>query len=136
LIRHRELNEFIGGVLSEPKQLSREIAFPGLRERTFLVQASVPSPSERSDAPFVVLVFHDITELRRLERVRKDFVANVSHELRTPLTSIKGYLEALSDLGPDGSDQAKEFLQTLQKHSQQPLERFFFTPIRRSSPVW
>jgi two-component system phosphate regulon sensor histidine kinase PhoR len=119
LIRHRELNEFIGGVLTEPKQLSREIAFPGLRERTFLVQASVPSPSERSDAPFAVLVFHDITELRRLERVRKDFVANVSHELRTPLTSIKGYLEALSDLGPDSTGQAKEFLQTLQRHSQQ-----------------
>ena len=48
-------------------------------------------------APGVLLVLNDVTELRRLERVRSEFVANVSHELRTPLTCIKGYLETLLD---------------------------------------
>ena len=45
----------------------------------------------------VILVLHDITELRRVDQIRRDFVANVSHELRTPLTAIRGYVEALSD---------------------------------------
>jgi two-component system phosphate regulon sensor histidine kinase PhoR len=63
------------------------------------------------------LVFHDITEIKRLERVRKDFVANVSHELRTPLTSIKGYIEALLDGAKDDPKRCLEFLQVLQKHT-------------------
>jgi two-component system phosphate regulon sensor histidine kinase PhoR len=65
-----------------------------------------------------VLVLHDVTELRRLEVVRRDFVANVSHELRTPLTAIKGYAETL--LGPAGDDRetAKRFLAVIDRHSE------------------
>ncbi len=64
-----------------------------------------------------VAVFHDITELKRLEKVRRDFVANVSHELRTPLTSIKGYSETLlSDPGPDRNT-AQSFLQVILKNT-------------------
>jgi len=59
----------------------------------------------------------DITALRRLEQVRKDFVANVSHELRTPLTSIKGYVEALLDGAKDDPEEATRFLQTILKQS-------------------
>ena len=64
-----------------------------------------------------VLVFHDITELRRLENIRKDFVANVSHELRTPLTSIKGYIEALLDGAKDDPDTSTKFLDIILKQS-------------------
>ncbi len=53
------------------------------------------SPFKGEQNAGVVVVLHDVTELRRLERVRRDFVANVSHELKTPLTSIKGYIETL-----------------------------------------
>lgn len=60
---------------------------------------------------------HDITALRRLETVRKDFVANVSHELRTPLTSIKGYVEALLDGAKDHPEEAMRFLQIILKQS-------------------
>jgi two-component system phosphate regulon sensor histidine kinase PhoR len=65
-----------------------------------------------------VLVLHDVTELRRLEVVRRDFVANVSHELRTPLTAIKGYAETL--LGPAGDDRetARRFLTVIDRHSE------------------
>jgi signal transduction histidine kinase len=59
----------------------------------------------------------DITALRRLEQVRKDFVANVSHELRTPLTSIKGYVEALLDGAKDNPDEAVRFLQIILRQS-------------------
>ncbi len=59
----------------------------------------------------------DITALRRLEQVRKDFVANVSHELRTPLTSIKGYVEALLDGAKDNPEEAVRFLQIILKQS-------------------
>jgi two-component system phosphate regulon sensor histidine kinase PhoR len=59
-----------------------------------------------------VLVMHDLTELRRLEVVRRDFVANVSHELKTPLTSISGYAETLLSLPPD-PEMARTFLGTI-----------------------
>jgi signal transduction histidine kinase len=59
----------------------------------------------------------DITALRRLEQVRKDFVANVSHELRTPLTSIKGYVEALLDGAKDNPEEATRFLQIILNQS-------------------
>jgi signal transduction histidine kinase len=65
-----------------------------------------------------VLVLHDITELRRLERVRAEFVANVSHELRTPLTSIKGYLETLLDGGLRDRTNAGRFLAIAHTHTE------------------
>ena len=64
-----------------------------------------------------IVVFHDISELKRLEKVRQDFVANVSHELRTPLTSIKGYAETLLNEGSGTSDSAIDFLQIILKHA-------------------
>jgi len=66
-----------------------------------------------------VAVFHDISELIRLEKVRQDFVANVSHELRTPLTSIKGYAETLLDKKMNLSETAEKFLQTILKNANQ-----------------
>lgn len=64
-----------------------------------------------------VLVFHDITRLRKLENIRRDFVANVSHELRTPITSIKGYAETLLDGALDDQAHAREFLQIINADS-------------------
>ena len=66
-----------------------------------------------------VVVFHDISELVRLEKVRQDFVANVSHELRTPLTSIKGYAETLQNPSFRASDQAGEFVGIIVKNADQ-----------------
>jgi len=63
-----------------------------------------------------VLVLHDITDLRRADQIRRDFVANVSHELRTPLTAIRGYVEALQDAGAD-SDDTRRFLDIIARHS-------------------
>ena len=69
-------------------------------------------------SPGVLLVLHDVTELRRLERVRSEFVANVSHELRTPLTCIKGYLETLLDGALDDRAHARRFLEIAGTHAE------------------
>jgi two-component system phosphate regulon sensor histidine kinase PhoR len=63
-----------------------------------------------------VLVLHDITDLRKADRIRRDFVTNVSHELRTPLTAVRGYVEALLDGVPDPAD-ARRFLETIARHT-------------------
>jgi len=63
-----------------------------------------------------ILVLHDITDLKRADQIRRDFVANVSHELRTPLTAIKGYAEALLD-SPDDAEARQRFLEIIHRHS-------------------
>jgi two-component system, OmpR family, phosphate regulon sensor histidine kinase PhoR len=64
----------------------------------------------------VVIVIHDETELRRLERVRKDFVANVSHELKTPLTSVKGFVETLQSGAKDDPETLNRFLMKIENN--------------------
>ncbi len=83
------------------------------------VTGSIISPLNGRKAPSLLFVLHDITRQKRLENVRKEFVANVSHELRTPLAVIKGYVETLVD-GQDSvspSDRDK-FLKTIQRHTE------------------
>src|SRR5712692_513896 len=63
-----------------------------------------------------VAVLRDLTETERVEKTRRDFIANVSHELRTPLTSIQGYTETLLDSSPD-SNHAREFLEIIRKNA-------------------
>ena len=88
-----ELEELLEEARSSNAMSRREvILMRSGRERTVDVHAS---PFRGGDRSGLVLVLHDISELRRLERIRRDFVANVSHELKTPLTSIKGFVETL-----------------------------------------
>jgi two-component system phosphate regulon sensor histidine kinase PhoR len=74
------------------------------------------APVSAPSATGAVLVLHDITDLRRADQVRRDFVANVSHELRTPLTAIRGYLEALAD-GPASAEDRARFLEVIARHA-------------------
>lgn len=69
-------------------------------------------------APGTLMVFHDVTELRRLERVRQEFVANASHELRTPLTAIRGYVETLLDGAVGDPERARPFLEVIARHAE------------------
>ncbi|OIO06037.1 MAG: hypothetical protein AUJ52_12805 [Elusimicrobia bacterium CG1_02_63_36] len=84
-------------------------------ERTFEAHAN-PIVGE-AGLQGAVLVLHDITRLRRLEEVRKEFVANVSHELRTPLASIKGFAETLRRGGVDDPEHRMEFVETIERHA-------------------
>ncbi len=80
--------------------------------RIFRAQAT-PATADGGGA---VLVLHDISDLRRADRVRRDFVANVSHELRTPLTAVRGYVEALMD-DPVEPEQQRTFLEVIDRHT-------------------
>ncbi|HEY7129252.1 MAG TPA: ATP-binding protein [Nitrospira sp.] len=111
---HQKLNALVSGVLAARAGQEAEIVLTN--GRCLNVEASVAGGEEDNEA-CAVLVFHDITELRRLENIRKDFVANVSHELRTPLTSIKGYVEALLDGGKDDPETSVRFLDIILKQS-------------------
>jgi len=66
----------------------------------------------------VVSVLHDISEVERVEKTRRDFIANVSHELRTPLTSIRGYAETLIESDGLLNDSAREFLQVIRRNAE------------------
>ena len=90
----------------------REICAPGSGGCLLIVVAS-PVIEEDSESCRIILVVHDVTELRRLETVRRDFVANVSHELRTPLTSIRAMAETLQDGAMQDVSVACHFLKTI-----------------------
>src|SRR5207237_5612262 len=66
----------------------------------------------------VLVVLNDVTQLRRLENIRRDFVSNVSHELKTPITSIKGFVETLRDGALDDRTQAERFLVIIARHAE------------------
>jgi two-component system phosphate regulon sensor histidine kinase PhoR len=85
-------------------------------KRYFQIKAA-PITNINNEWKGIVLVFHDITELKNLEQMRKDFVANVSHELRTPITSIKGFTETILDGAIENRELTKKFLQIIDKES-------------------
>lgn len=76
-----------------------------------------PSTVDESTVDGCVIIFHDITDIRHTEKMRRDFVANVSHELRTPLTAIEGYSETLLDGAVDDPNVCKDFIQVIHRHS-------------------
>ncbi|HZI51334.1 MAG TPA: histidine kinase dimerization/phospho-acceptor domain-containing protein, partial [Terriglobia bacterium] len=86
------------------------------RDRILLAKAA-PVRALSGDVELAVMVFHDLTEIRRVERMRKDFVANASHEFKTPLTSIRGYAETLLSVEPGDRDVAREFLEAINRNS-------------------
>ena len=90
------------------------------RQNTHWIEASgAPIPAPDGKSSWALFVIHDITNQRKLERVRRDFVANASHELRTPLSIIKGYIETLVDGHTTMSFEDRDkFLNTIQRHSE------------------
>lgn len=116
VIRNPELNQFIQEVLTDPKDKRKEVSFFHPEERDFMVQSALVE-QKRKGSISLLFVFHDITELEKIERVRKDFVANVSHELRTPLTSIKGFVEALRDGAINDPEKSLQFLSIISLHT-------------------
>ena len=109
--RQSEILAMVQGVLKGGDRSEAEIATAGLKPRHFLVRAA---PAGETGAVLVVL---DITEIRRLERVRRDFVANVSHELRTPLTAIQGFAETLLRGALDEPENSRRFVEIIRDHS-------------------
>ena len=107
-----QLGAALKGERRSPIEVPLDAVSPAGGPRIYRAQAT-PAGGENRGA---VLVLHDISDLRRVDRVRRDFVANVSHELRTPLTAVRGYVEALMDDSID-RDQRKKFLEVIDRHT-------------------
>lgn len=118
VVRNRGLADLIELCQSfdrmEPCKREIECHLPSLR----IIEVNARPVPFSSQARGILLVLHDITELRRLETVRAEFVANVSHELRTPLTAIKGCLETLLDEAPPQSPTHRRFLEVANSHAE------------------
>jgi len=118
VLRDPDLNQLILSTL-EGKQPQRGSFTPigrGKSAKTFLIQSSLIR-NHGGGEDGVVIIFHDVTDLKRLERVRQEFVANVSHELRTPLAAIRGYVEALLDGRQESREEVKRFLEIIGRHT-------------------
>ncbi len=114
VVRQTELIEAVRKVLKGDPRVEAEIVTGTLRQHFFAVTVASVRAAETSGA---VIVLHDITELRKLERVRRDFVANVSHEFKTPLTAIQGFAETLLAGALDDPQNRVRFLEIILEHS-------------------
>jgi two-component system phosphate regulon sensor histidine kinase PhoR len=117
VFRSPQLRDLIDSVLKQREAQSQELNLGFPEEKILLTQVS-PIQMENEEEISTILVFFDITPIKKLERIRKDFVANVSHELRTPLTSIKGFVEALQDGAIKDSKQARHFLSIISQQTE------------------
>jgi two-component system phosphate regulon sensor histidine kinase PhoR len=115
VIRQHEVGALIEEVLRTGER--REAAVELLRLGRVFTITVVPFPGESGTPHGAILTFNDATERRRLEHIRRDFVANASHELRTPLTSIRGFVEALEDGAVEEPEKAQRFLGKIRTHA-------------------
>src|SRR5205823_13887584 len=106
-IRHPAIAELVTAALAGRTAVALELSPPRDSSRTITARAA---PAATGGAYGAVMVLHDITDLRRADQIRRDFVANVSHELRTPLTAIRGYVEALAEATADESRQFADII--------------------------
>lgn len=114
LARDATLRDILVSVLTSGQPVERRIELRGRQAHSFEIQATpLAGPSARG----ALAILHDITELERLERIRKDFVANVSHELRTPLAAIRGYAETLLDGALEDQENNRKFVEIILAHA-------------------
>lgn len=117
VLRLHELPEMLGRISTDTPWLTRELRVPGAPELWLRVTAAaILHPDGRRQG--TILVFHNLTRLKQLERSREEFVANVSHELRTPLSHIQGYVETLLDGARNDPEVSTRFLQTIARNSE------------------
>ncbi len=110
VVRDAGLLDMLSQVLVSEAPIKQRLLLPAANGHSFEVQAAPLSVSSRWGA---IAVLHDITDLERLERVRKDFVANVSHELRTPLAAIRGYAETLLEGALEDPENNRNFVEII-----------------------
>jgi len=118
-IRHATLDWLIADTLRTGEAMRTELSLADSQthsERQIEVNA-VPIKNALDETSGAVLLFHDITELKRLDQIRSDFVANVSHELRTPLSILRGYIETLLDNPKPSRQELARILAIMERHS-------------------
>ena len=115
-IHHISLQDFIRAAIGAQKKLSRDLVLQGKIEKQILAAGRVLENAD-GQAIGALVVLRDITQLRHLETVRADFVANVSHELKTPITSIKGFVETLLSSDWNHEPEALRFLDIIRQQA-------------------
>jgi two-component system, OmpR family, phosphate regulon sensor histidine kinase PhoR len=117
LVRNAELQAIVDRTFASAGTTSGEIETGTLQPRRLLVHAS-PLPAAGQEPPGLLAVFVDVTEIRRLETLRKDFVANVSHELRTPVTAVRSAIETLRHTLPRDPAASARFIDMIDRNAQ------------------
>ncbi len=115
-IRNTELHRFVRKTFEGPGSAEGDITVMGNPDRFLQAHGTILWEGDHQKKG-VIVVLNDVTRLKNLERIRRDFVSNVSHELKTPITSIKGYLETLKDGALDDPEDAHRFLDIIIKHT-------------------
>jgi two-component system phosphate regulon sensor histidine kinase PhoR len=120
LSRDPDLAEFVRGLAlgSSSDPVKREITLKRSDREEYYQVTATRIPGVAGEPQLFILVFHDVTELKRLEATRRDFVGNVSHEIRTPLTAVRGYAETLRSGAITDPERADKFLRVIERHSE------------------
>lgn len=118
VIKHKEIIKLIQEILLTEERRRRQFSLPIQIEIRHFDVYGAPILGNDDQLKGVVLVFHDITELKKLEQARKDFVANVSHELKTPVTSLKGFTETLLEGAMEDPELREKFISIIAKESE------------------
>jgi two-component system phosphate regulon sensor histidine kinase PhoR len=118
-VRHATLDRLIAETLRTDERMQSQLTLTDLKtnaERHVEVSA-VPLKDDMDLISGAVILFHDITQLKRVDQIRRDFVANVSHELRTPLSILRGYIETLLDNPKTSREELARILQIMERHA-------------------
>ena len=121
IVRNTELQQFVQQTLESESPIEADLIYQRVDERFLQAHGTVLRDAQ-GRAIGALVVLNDVTRLRRLERVRSEFVSNVSHELKTPITSIKGFVETLREGALDHPEDARRFLDIVSRHTDR-LER-------------
>jgi two-component system phosphate regulon sensor histidine kinase PhoR len=118
-VRHATLDELIAETLGTGEAMRSELSVTDSRTRgeRHIEVSAVPIKKADDEMSGAVVLFHDITELKQLDQIRREFVANVSHELRTPLSILRGYIEMLLDEPETPSEELARILSIMERHS-------------------
>jgi two-component system phosphate regulon sensor histidine kinase PhoR len=118
-VRDPALDQLIVETLRQSAAQRSELTIPDSQSNSIrrMQLSAVPMKNDLGSTTGVVVLFHDITQLRQADEVRRDFVANVSHELRTPLSILHGYIETLIDDPETSPDELARILEVMKKHS-------------------
>jgi two-component system, OmpR family, phosphate regulon sensor histidine kinase PhoR len=115
VFRNTDLQNFVSSALSSDETVEKDITLYGDNER-ILNAHSATLHDAKGKSVGALIVLNEVTTLRRLENIRRDFVANVSHEIKTPITAIKGFVETLRDTAMENREDAERFLTIIEKH--------------------
>jgi two-component system phosphate regulon sensor histidine kinase PhoR len=116
VVRDREFLSLLDGVRQDHMPGVAEFTLEHPEERHCVARVSPLSYREGEVSGFIA-IFHDITQLKKLEQVRKDFVANISHEIKTPITAIGGFADTLLEGALDDREHARKFVETIKANS-------------------